>query len=80
VDWSTYPILRFDSVPDSIGVSVMSRPDQPFLGTGEAAQGPTPAAIGNAIRDALGVRMLNLPLTKDKVKAAIAASQIAVTG
>ncbi len=80
VDWSTYPILRFDSVPDSIEVSIMNRPGEPFLGTGEGAQGPTPAAIGNAIRDALGVRLHDLPLTKDKVKAAIAASRAATAG
>jgi CO/xanthine dehydrogenase Mo-binding subunit len=72
IDWATYPILRFSSVPDSIEVHILDRPDQPFLGTGEAAQGPTGAAIANAIRDATGVRLTDLPFTKDRVKAALA--------
>ena len=67
IDWSSYPILRFASVPDEIEVHVVN------LGTGEAAQGPTPAAIGNAIRHATGVRMSNLPLTPERVRQAILA-------
>jgi nicotinate dehydrogenase subunit B len=73
VDWASYPILRFGAVPDSVEVHVMDRPGEPFLGTGEAAQGPTPAAIANAIRDATGRRLVDLPLTRDRVKAAIGA-------
>jgi CO/xanthine dehydrogenase Mo-binding subunit len=71
IDWQTYPILRFGGVPDSIDVDIVPRPGEPFLGTGEAAQGPTPAAIANAIRDAIGTRIYDLPFTPDKVKAAI---------
>jgi CO/xanthine dehydrogenase Mo-binding subunit len=71
VDWQTYPILRFGGVPDSIDVDIIGRPGQPFLGSGEAAQGPTPAALGNAIRDATGQRLYDLPLTSDKVMAAL---------
>src|SRR5689334_21385905 len=56
-DWSSYPILRFSAVPDSVEVDVIDRPGQPFLGTGEAAQGPTAAAIANALADAAGVRV-----------------------
>lgn len=71
VDWASYPILRFATVPDSVEVHVIDQPGQPFLGTGEAAQGPTAAAIGNAIRDATGRRLYDLPLTRQRVKAAI---------
>ena len=39
-DWSTYPILRFDGVPESIDVHIVDRPGDPYLGSGEAAQGP----------------------------------------
>ncbi len=53
-DWSRYPILRFASVPETVDVHIIDRPDQPFLGTGEAAQGPTSAAVANAIRDIVG--------------------------
>ena len=73
IDWSSYPILRFGSVPDTVEVHVVGRPGEPFLGTGEAAAGPTPAAIGNAIRNATGVRMRDLPLTPDRVRRAILA-------
>ncbi len=70
-DWSGYPILRFPAAPESISVHVMPRPGQPFLGTGEAGQGPTAAAIGNAVRDAVGVRLRDMPFLAPKVKAAI---------
>ena len=70
-DWSSYPILRFSAVPDSMEVHVIDRPGQPFLGTGEAAQGPTAAAIGNALADACGIRVRELPMTAERVKAAI---------
>jgi len=71
IDWSSYPILRFASVPDSVEVHVIDQPGQPFLGTGEAAQGPTGAAIDNAIRNAIGKRLYHLPLTRQRVKAAM---------
>jgi nicotinate dehydrogenase subunit B len=70
-DWSGYPILRFPAVPDRVAVHVINRPGQPFLGTGEAAQGPTAAAIANAVADAAKVRIRELPLSKERVKAAI---------
>ena len=73
VDWATYPVLRFDAVPDSVEVHLIDRPGLPFLGCGECGQGPTGAAIANAIADAVGVRLRDLPLTRDKVRAAIGA-------
>lgn len=70
-DWGSYPILRFDQVPRSIDVHVIDRPGQPFLGAGETSQGPASAALANAIRDATGLRLRDMPLTPEKVKAAI---------
>ncbi len=70
-DWGGYPILRFPAVPDSIEVHIADRPGLPFLGTGEAGQGPTAAAIANALRDAAGVRLRDLPLSPAKVKDAV---------
>ncbi len=70
-DWSAYPIARFDDVPERVDVDVIDRPGQPFLGTGEAAQGPTAAALANAIANATGVRVRDLPLTRERIKAAI---------
>jgi CO/xanthine dehydrogenase Mo-binding subunit len=70
-DWSTYPILRFRELPAEVDVHLIDRPGQPFLGTGEAAQGPTAAAIANALASATGLRVRELPFTRRRVKAAI---------
>jgi nicotinate dehydrogenase subunit B len=71
-DWESYPILRFSEVP-RVDAHVIDRPDQPSLGAGEATQGPVAAAIGNALADAIGVRVRDLPLTPERVAAAIEA-------
>jgi nicotinate dehydrogenase subunit B len=71
IDWQTYPILRFDAVPDRIDVHVINRPGQPFLGSGETGQGPAAASIANAIASATGKRLRNLPLTRKRIKDAI---------
>jgi CO/xanthine dehydrogenase Mo-binding subunit len=70
-DWSAYPILRFPYVPDRVEVHVIDRPGQPFLGTGEASQGPAAAALANAVARALGVRIRDMPLSPERVKAAL---------
>jgi nicotinate dehydrogenase subunit B len=70
-DWSGYPILRFPAVPESVEVHVLPRPGQPFLGTGEAGQGPMAAAIANALHDAAGIRLRDIPFSSERVKAAI---------
>jgi CO/xanthine dehydrogenase Mo-binding subunit len=70
-DWASYPILRFGAVPERVDVHVIDRPGTPFLGTGEAAQGPAAAAIANAVADATGARIRELPLSAARVKAAI---------
>lgn len=71
IDWSGYPIMRFDSVPGSVEVHLVDRPGDAFYGVAEAAQGPSAAAIANAIRDAAGVRMGELPFTATRIKSAI---------
>jgi nicotinate dehydrogenase subunit B len=71
VDWSTYPMLRFNAVPASVEVHIVDRPGQPFLGSGECGQGPTAAAIGNAVANATGIRLRDLPLTRERIKAAV---------
>ena len=63
--------MRFHGLPESVDVYVIDRPEQAFLGTGEAAQGPTAAALANAVADATGARIRDLPLTPARVKAAI---------
>ncbi len=69
-DWESYPILSFPEVPE-VETVVLERPGAPFLGVGEATQGPTPAAIANAIFHATGARLRTLPFTPDRVRAAL---------
>jgi hypothetical protein len=70
VDWERYPILRFSDA-FKLEVEVVDRPDQPTLGVGECAHGPVAAALGNALFDALGVRVRDLPLDRDTIARAI---------
>jgi CO/xanthine dehydrogenase Mo-binding subunit len=67
-DWDGYPILRFSEVPEIV-VQVIDAHAHPPLGVGEAAQGPTAAAIANAVTRALGIRPRRLPLTRDALMA-----------
>src|SRR5215813_11112852 len=70
VNWDTYPILRFTEVPQ-VDVAIVPAPGEPETGAGEVAQGPVAAAIGNAVADAVGVRVRDLPLTREQVARAI---------
>jgi CO/xanthine dehydrogenase Mo-binding subunit len=70
LDWRGYPILRFEDAPASVTVQVIDRPGQPFLGAGEAGQGPAGAAFCNAVADAIGRRIRDLPLDAPKIMAA----------
>jgi nicotinate dehydrogenase subunit B len=71
VDWATYPVLRFSSVPESVTVRILDRPGTPFLGCGEAGHGPASAALANAVANATGKRVRDLPLNAAHVKAVI---------
>lgn len=71
--WETYPILRCSETP-TVEVEIVSRPDHPPVGVGEAAQGPTAAAIANAVFDALGIRTRDLPLTGERIRALASAA------
>jgi nicotinate dehydrogenase subunit B len=70
-DWSSYPILTMPDVP-TVETVLIDRPNERALGAGEAAQGPTAAAIANAFAAATGKRIRELPLTPERVKAALA--------
>jgi CO/xanthine dehydrogenase Mo-binding subunit len=67
--WEDYPILKFSEVPPVSVHLLESR--QPSAGAGECTMGPTAAAIANALHDALGVRVRDLPLTPERIAAAI---------
>jgi len=68
--WTEYPILRFSEVPQ-VEVEVIQRSEIDPVGAGEAAHGPVAAAIANAVFDCLGVRVRNLPITRDGLIAAM---------
>jgi nicotinate dehydrogenase subunit B len=70
VDWETYPILKFSEVPQ-VEIVLIDRPDQPALGAGEPAQITTAAAVANAIFDATGARLRQIPFTPERVKTAL---------
>lgn len=74
LDWESYPILNFREAPE-IEVAFIDQPDKPPLGVGEGTAGPTPAAIGNAVFNAIGVRLRELPLTPERVRKMIVASE-----
>jgi nicotinate dehydrogenase subunit B len=69
-DWQGYPILTMQEAPH-VEVELINRPTEKSLGAGEGAQGPAVAAIVNAFANATGKRIRELPLTPDRVKAAL---------
>jgi CO/xanthine dehydrogenase Mo-binding subunit len=72
-DWEGYPVLRFSEVPELFVELVDPAADRPPLGAGEASGGPTVAAIGNAVAHALGTRLRDLPLSRERVMAVLLA-------
>ena len=68
--WGDYPTLPFSEIPQ-IDVSILERENLSPVGVGEGAQGPTSAAIANALYSALGVRVRHLPMTTDEVTRAM---------
>jgi len=69
-NWLDYPILSFVDVPE-IEVALINRPEAPPVGAGEGTQGPVSGAIGNAIYNALGARLRDMPFTRDRIVAAL---------
>ncbi|MET0981348.1 MAG: molybdopterin cofactor-binding domain-containing protein [Telluria sp.] len=74
VDWASYPILRMTEVP-KIEYVIIDRPAEKPWGAGEPSAAVIPAAIGNAVFDAIGVRLREVPFTPERVKAALQAAQ-----
>ncbi|PCE33452.1 xanthine dehydrogenase family protein molybdopterin-binding subunit [Burkholderia ubonensis] len=67
-DWSSYPILRFSCAPIGVHVHLIDRPGTPFLGAAEASMGPTAGALANALFDATGMRVREMPLAGDALR------------
>ena len=66
-DWESYPILKFSEIP-KIETILIDRPNEKPLGSGEATQGPTSAAISNAVYNAIGVRLRRIPFTAENLR------------
>jgi CO/xanthine dehydrogenase Mo-binding subunit len=71
LDWLTYPVLHIDTIPESIEIVLIKHPEAAPSGAAEMALGLVPAAIGNAVFDATGVRLRRVPFTPERVKAAL---------
>jgi nicotinate dehydrogenase subunit B len=68
IDWETYPILTFSETPE-IEIVLINRSDQAAVGAGEPSTVTTAAAVANAIFDATGIRLRQIPFTPDRVRA-----------
>src|SRR6267154_1384099 len=75
VDWRTYPVARASDIPSQVKVVLLNHPELPPNGAGEPSSRNVPAAIANAVFDATGARVRQMPLTPARVKAALAAIQ-----
>jgi CO/xanthine dehydrogenase Mo-binding subunit len=74
VDWRSYIGLSLGSEVPAIEVVLLNRPDMPAAGAGESSITVVAAAIANAIFDATGVRLRQVPFTPERVRAALAAT------
>ena len=72
LDWVSYPILTYRRVPD-VQIVLINRKGMPALGGGEPSTVPVPAAIANAVYDAIGVRLREIPMTPKKIQALLRA-------
>ena len=71
VDWNSYRVITFRNVP-VVDIVLLNHPEKPASGAGEPAIVPIPAAIGNAIFDAVGVRLREIPFTPERILRALA--------
>src|SRR5262249_35425310 len=79
VNWASYPILTYPDVP-ALEIDLVGSPRDKPLGAGEAASAPVPAAIGNAVFDATGLRMRKVPLTPTRMLAAFEGGRAELEG
>jgi CO/xanthine dehydrogenase Mo-binding subunit len=80
VDWGTYRSLYLDYEMPSIDCVFVAPEGVPALGAGETSITVTPAAMGNAIFDAAGARVRDVPFTRERVQAAIQVARRERTG
>ncbi len=73
VDWTSYRSLSLGYAAPVVETVIVDQPDAPATGAGETSITVVAAAIGNAIFDATGVRVRQLPFTRQRIKAALLA-------
>jgi nicotinate dehydrogenase subunit B len=78
LDWASYPIVRFSEIPDEIEIVLIDHPEAPPMRVGEPASESVWPGVANAIYDAIGVRVRDLPLTPERILAALEAQQAAL--
>jgi CO/xanthine dehydrogenase Mo-binding subunit len=71
VDWETYKSFYLDYAPPPIEIVFVTPENVPATGAGETAITVVPAAIGNAIFDATGARLRDVPFTSERVLTAL---------
>ena len=74
LDWASYPIITFAEIPDEIDIVLIDRPDLPPMRVGEPASETVWPGVANAIYDAIGMRLRQLPFTPDRVLAELTRS------
>ncbi len=74
LDWASYPIITFAEIPDEIDIVLLDRPDLPPMRVGEPASETVWPGVANAIYDAIGIRLRQLPFTPDRVLAELTRS------
>ena len=72
LDWDSYPVIRFGQIPE-VEIVLIDRPEMQPLGGGEPSIVPVTAAIANAIFDATGARLRQVPFTPQRVLGALKA-------
>jgi nicotinate dehydrogenase subunit B len=79
VNWASYPILTYPDAP-VLDIDLVGSPRDKPMGAGEAASAPVPAAIGNAVFDATGIRFRRVPLTPARVLAVLEGGRAELKG
>ena len=69
-NFETYKLPGIADVPD-IEVILVNMPERGVIGIGEPSTVPTAGAIANAVANAIGTRVSSLPITPDKILAAL---------
>ncbi|HWC58535.1 MAG TPA: xanthine dehydrogenase family protein molybdopterin-binding subunit, partial [Verrucomicrobiae bacterium] len=76
-NFETYKLTGLADVPE-IEIIFFDMPERGVIGIGEPSTIPTAAAIANAVANALGVRINSLPITPQRVLAALGKDKLSV--